>query len=462
MNLPRRKLPVLIALATVFTSAVLLWNLSIEPEKYAGPVRIQLAYPLQSLNPTVSKDWQTVLINNHIYPRLIPRGHESGTPYITERIEFLCTNPPSDSLTDACKEVRISFKPRTFQDCQGRDFSVEDLRTEFETIINKTPWLLPNARRCDAGAGKICMVGVYRTDVQRRMHSVSFRFGWSKAKDEDARYGAGPYCLTQRTKTGEGLTEGLLEPKDRSPGLPQIRFTVSQNAENDFHFALYGSTKLLKAKRLNIQAHTPIGYYVVTNPTRHKSETVPWNLEESKGRINDVFLREKVFFSAGANINDIFPEGTAVTTTGESLSNRPLEFVLPDYLPACQELASALTEMWKKHGKAKAVCKDVVSFVYDHVWTPKRDWDGFIVGVTQHDPGRNTVEYEYFSPDSPESWVYDHPRPKEYYYLAGVGQSIVTVDGERFCGLRPNLFGLGDIFISDLLGCDRGWLGYNR
>lgn len=435
------------------------WNFSIKPTNHAGPVKIQLAYPITSLDPTYSKDWETVLINNHIYPRLIPTQHESRAPYITEHVGFTCVKPQNSVLTDDCKEVRISFTPQPFKNCLGRDVTIEDIRTEFETLVKKAPWLLPNMKRCDEGPSKICIEGTYRPDVQRRMHSVSFRFGWSKSHKEDVLFGAGPYCLTTKAKTQQGITEGLLAPKAEFSELPDIHFIVSQDPAYEFHFALYGSKKLLRGSRQNIQAHTPIGYYVVTNPAL-AGKTVPWNLEETKKKINEVFLREEVFFSAGTNINNIFPAGQAVTAGNVAkFPTKPLEFVLPDYLPACQELASGFNETWRKYGKAKAVCKDVVSFVYEHVWNPKRDWDGFIVGVTQHDPGRNTVEYEYFSPDSPESWVYDYPNPKEQYYLAGVGQSIVTVDGDRFCNLRPNLFGLGDIFITDLLGCERGWFG---
>lgn len=452
-----RFLTIGIPVAAAIGAAV--WTFSNRPEKHSGPVKIQLAYPITSLDPSYSKDWETVLINNHIYPRLIPTQHESRAPHITEHVDFVCLKPANKVLTDDCKEVQISFTPRPFKDCMQREVTISDLRAEFETLVKKAPWLLPKMQRCDDGAERICVSGVYRPDVQRRMHSVSFRFGWSKAKKDDSLNGAGPYCLTQKAKTQQGITEGALTPNHDYQELPEIHFLVSQDPAYEFNFALYGSKKLLRGKRLNIQAHTPIGYYVVTNPAL-AGKTVPWNLEETKNKINDVFLREEVFFSAGTNINNIFPAGSAVTR-GDSNSHaaKPLEFVLPDYLPACQELAAGFNETWKKYGKVTAVCKDVVSFVYEHVWNPKRDWDGFIVGVTQHDPGRNTVEYEYFSPDSPESWVYDYPNPKAQYYLAGVGQSIVTVDGERFCELRPNLFGLGDIFISDLLGCKQGWFG---
>lgn len=444
--------------AAVLLAGVIVWRPGTQKAGQPKEVKIQLAYPIKSLDPTYSKDWETVSINNHIFTRLVPTQHASKAPFVASRVDFSCVLPEGSPLKEGCQNVKISFEPKLFKDCMGRQYTTADIQKEFEAIIKSTPWILPKSKPCDDGPGRVCLVGTYRPDVQRRMHSVTLRFGWSKQKKEDPQFGSGPYCLTAKTRSEQGITEGFLTPKKEYSDFPEIHFMVSQDPKSEFHFALYGSKNLLVGNRKNIQAHTPIGYYVVTNPAL-VGNTVPWNLEQTKKAISDTFLREEVFFPTGSNITNIFPAGSAVTDTATgSYPKKALEFVLPDYLPKCQELAASLTQAWKKFGNAKAVCKDVVSFVYNHVWNPKRDWDGFIVGVTQHDPGRNTVEYEYFSPDSPDSWIYDYPKPKQLYYLAGVGQSIVTVDGERFCGLRPNLFGLGDIFVTDLLPCKQGWL----
>jgi hypothetical protein len=243
---------------------------------------------------------------------------------------------------------------------------------------------------------------------------------------------------------------------DHRDTLPPVRFFVSEDAKSDFNLALYGSKKLITGNRKNVHAHTPVGFYVVTNQSL-ANQSLPWNQKDSKELIDQVFLREGVFFSAASNITKIFPVGSALAEGPRfTRSERQLEFVIPDYLPACEELAKKFTAQWKEPANARAVCKDIVSFVYDHVWGAKRDWDGFIVGVTQW--GRRTAQQDYFSPDSAISWTYEYPKPEKLFYLAGVGQSLVTVDGERFCDLKPNLFGLGDVFVTDLIPCQRNWI----
>lgn len=451
-----KKISVLVGviLLAAIAGAIQLVRKHQDQEEQLSEVRIQLAYPIKLLDPTHSKDWETVSINNHIFHRLIETEYAPKTPFIAPRVDFVCTAPAGAPVAEGCQTVQISFAPKPLEDCMGRKYSVQDIQGEFERIIKATPWILPKSQPCNDGPAKVCLSGVYRPDIQRRMHSVTLRFGWSKQTEKDPLFGSGPYCLTAKQRTDQGITEGVLTPKGGFRGLPEIKVFVSQDPKDDFNFALYGSKKLLAGTRKNVQAHTPIGYYVVTNPALVKF-SVPWNLESTRKRISETFLKEEVYFPIGSNIDNIFPAGAAVLAKDERpKATRKLEFVLPDYLPKCKELSEELTSSWKASG-ATAVCKDIVSFVYNHVWNKKRDWDGFIVGVTQHDPGRNTVGYEYFSPDSPDSWIYDYPEPPKLYYLSGVGQSLVTVDGKRFCGLKPNIFGLGDIFITDLIPCGR-------
>ena len=65
----------------------------------------------------------------------------------------------------------------------------------------------------------------------------------------------------------------------------------------------------------------------------------------------------------------------------------------------------------------------------------------------------DSIRNQYFSPESPESWTYEYAKAEDLFFLVGMGQSIVTVDAERICEIKPNPLGLGDIYVTDLLSC---------
>ena len=217
--------------------------------------------------------------------------------------------------------------------------------------------------------------------------------------------------------------------------------------------ALYGTRELLKGSRKNVQAHTPLAYYVITNPSLARYQ-LPWNTAETRRLINEHFVREEVFFPKASGVEGLVPAGNALGKDGNKLAPQVApEFVIPDYLPGCLDLAAKLTDSWS--GTAKASCANIVTYVQGKVREKRGTWSAFLVGLSPADPGRDSLKLQYFSTDSPDSLTYDFPDSEALFYLAGIGQSLVTVDGERVCDLRPNVLGLGDIFATDFVRCGR-------
>ncbi len=58
--------------------------------KSGSVVKVQFAYPVTSLKPLDYKDWQSVFLGNHIYPRLTPQDRDPRLNYITKSIAFRC------------------------------------------------------------------------------------------------------------------------------------------------------------------------------------------------------------------------------------------------------------------------------------------------------------------------------------------------------------------------------------
>lgn len=424
----------------------------------AGPLVIQFAYPVISIDPPAYDDWQSVFIGNHIYPRLLPEEHRPWIPFVADGVDVRCVIPDVSPNDEKCTEIRIAFKPRPFSDCMGRDYSAEDIRKEFEAILAVKSWALPQWKRCEeVGSGEVCVIGKNTSDAARRMRNTNMRFGWSKKEAEDQRFGAGPYCLSATHEKDGTLSGGVMSPHIASPKLPSIEFRVSQDKDLDFSLALYGSKNLLKGARRNVQTHTPLAYYVISNP-KYADLQLPWHSLETKRLIHSFLVSHEVFFPENDHLAALVPQGSPPEneTAVPSLASMPLEFVIPDYLPDCEELAESLTKIWSKNNQARAVCRDIVSYVMQNVRGKKDgNWHGFAVGVSASDPGRDSVRVQYFSPLSPESWTYDYPTPERFYYLVGMGQSLVTVDSDKICDLRPNPLGLGDVFATDLVPCGK-------
>lgn len=428
------------------------YGLSYFTKNEVPPFTMQFAYPVTSIDPNAYDDWESVFIGNHIYPRLLPDSSRPSIISITDTLKVECERPEISLDSEKCTTVKITFTVKPFTDCTGKTFTIENIRKEFESLLSSKSWALPGWKRCNSQPNEFCVQGRNTLDVERRMKNVNFRFGWSQQSSADTVFGAGPYCLKSKRGKDGGFEEGELFPNQNNSKLPTIAFHVSKAKETDFNAAIYGSHDLLQDKRKNVQAHTPLAYYVITNP-RLEGLQLPWNTAQTKQIFHSFLVEHEVFFSDGAALSQLAPSGKALEPQGKSVSKGSLQFVIPDYLPECQKLADTINTQWGTSSKAKAICTDIVSWAMDKVKSPKRDWDGFIVGLSASDPGRDAIRIQYFSPHSPDSWTYNSASSENFYYLVGMGQSIVTVDGVNFCDIKPNLLGLGDIFINDFLPC---------
>jgi len=414
---------------------------------------VQFAYPISSLDPSIYDDWESGFIGNHIYYRLLPEENKPWIPYLTENVSISCAKPSSPVLNDTCKLVKISFTPKKFNDCMKRVYTIDDIRNEFEAILNAKGWVVPGWKRCNAGEDSICVTGSYVPDQYRRMRAVYFRFGWLKANKNDEVFGSGVYCLRGRYDEKSNIGQGELYPLLNTELLPLVKFHTSQSKNDQFHFAIYGTNELLTDARKNIQVHTPLAYYVISNPLLDKYY-LPWNTRESKKIIHDMLTEKDVFFSETPQFVKFAPEGKADKIFHNKQFKGQLEFAIPNYLPACTKLANALNKEWRGISNARAMCTDIVEYITKKVVSDKKGWDGFFVGISASDPSRDSLRYQYFSTNSPDSWTYKYPEPDKLFYQVGIGQSLATVDGKKICNIRPNPLGLSDLFVTDLLSCE--------
>ncbi len=419
------------------------------------PVKILFAYPITYLDPTLYDDWETVFIGNHIYVRLLPEEYRPRVPFVTKEIKATCNEPLGSDIGSTCRQIKMSFAPIPFTDCSGHRYAIDDIRKEFEALLTVKSWAIPQWKRCEEATSEICVIGKNTGDINRRMKNLNFRFGWSKKQTGDDFLGAGPYCLKAAFNTNLKIEAGILKPRDATSQFPPVEFMVGAGKDFEFNVALYGTKELLRGSRKNIQAHTPLAYYVVTNPLL-AGHRLAWNTQKTKDTINAYLVRHEVFFPQTTGIEKLVPSGAALDAFGKITAlDSETDFAIPDYLPGCRELAASLTASWTVRGRVKATCTNIVTFIQEKVREKRGKWSGFLVGVSPADPGRDSIKLQYFSKDSPDSWTYDYPRPDALFYLAGIGQSLVTVDGKQVCDLKPNVLGLGDVFVTDFVGCEK-------
>lgn len=423
------------------------------PQETPSPLVVQFAYPVTSIDPSAYDDWESVFIGNHIYRRLLPEDDKPWISYVTKKLEITCAKPLGAILGD-CYSVRLSFKVLPFSDCEGRRYDATDVRAELAQVLSAKAWILPGWEACGGKQDEVCILSKNFPDTERRLRNVYFRFGWRKSTPSDRTFGSGTYCLRKKMGTDKTITAGDLVPLDGKQRLPSTSFHVSQKSTDSFHVALYGSTHLLAGTRRNIHAHTPLAYYVVSNPSL-ADYRLPWNTLATRETVNLHLVKNEVFFADTPHYVRLAPEGNALTSEATKSSlGKSLEFVIPDFLPQCPVLAAALNKQWKDQSPSiEAVCRDIVTYVVENVRGRKKPWAGFLVGVSPSAPGRDSIRNQYFSPESPESWTYDYPKPENLFYLVGMGQSLVTVDSKRVCDIKPNPLGLGDLSVSDFLPC---------
>jgi len=438
----------------LFTLALLFQISPIQKSAAPEPMILQFAHPATSLNPLVYDDWSSVFIGNHIYPRFI---HEESRPEVPSVARDLILNcKDGTELNSQCPVLRLTFSIAPFSDCEGRDYSAQDIKAEFFQIIGKKSWILPHMRECEAEGSDICVDLPNAPDIKRRLSNLYTRFGWSKATAADKNIGAGPYCLSIISRKGDEIQAGKLQSK-ASVNLPRlIHFHTSIDVERHFNIALYGTSELLTGQRVNVMTHTPLGYYVVTNPKK-KNHWIPWNTNSTKAIIKSHFQHFNLIYSADHQIGEVLPKGTASSTEAVEYGKSDLAstLALPDYIPQCQILSEQLNLHWRaKRLRSRAECINTSYFVEQMMTDKARKWGGFLTPLSPGAPGRNAIHYQYFSADSAEAWTGSEKQSDQYYYLVGIGQSFVTVDNSTICGLKPNSMGHGDIFITDFAPCD--------
>lgn len=405
---------------------------------------LQIAFPISSLNPLIYDDWSSVFVGNHIYRRLFPEPDRPGVLAVTDRVNI-----------SEGGEIRFEVKP--FQDCMGRSFTAGDIRAEFENILETKTWILPGWKRCESRSkNEICVSAPKVTDIKRRMRNLYFRFGWSKVGDKDTSIGTGPYCLTGIKNAGTNIIEGEFKPISTASGLEKISFITSESPVNKFNIALYGTNELVTGNRINVQTLTPLAYYVVTSE-RYGGYRLPWNTKDSRDIMWRHLSEAEVFYPTETKLEEVLPQGGALERSQKPYKGtRTLEFALPDYLPKCSVLADKLTARWKElKQNAVAKCANTSLLIENVTKRGLTDWFGMMSPLSPGAPGRGAIEYQYFSPYSKESWTGKAHDASALYYMLGVGQSLATVDNERYCGLRPNSMGLGDVFITDFIRCAR-------
>lgn len=431
-------------------------------------VSVQLAFPVTSLNPVIYDDWSSVFVGNHIYRRLFNEKDRPEISTVTDSVKFECVSNKNDANIDHCERLQISFVVKPFQDCLNRTIDANVVRHEFETILTEKTWILPNWKRCTKQnnyATDLLCYEVHRIpDIKRRLHNLYFRFGWSLASQKDSIFGSGPFCLNNVIQNAEYVIQsGTLKPAIHNSSinsksiLPIIDINTSESADLPFHIALYGTKELLKGHRVNVQTHTPLAYYLVTNKM-YKHTRMPWNTERSRKIIVQHMTRSEMLFPVTTKLHEIVPVGTAIESSihlPKYHLKKRLTLMLPDYFPNCSSLAETLNQLWRNESEnAEAICGNTSKLTEDFTKRNFTEWQGMLSPLSPGAPGRNAIRYQYFSPLSKESWTSSDTNPDSLFYCLGMGQSLATVDNEKICGLKPNSMGLGDVFITDLIPCN--------
>lgn len=413
---------------------------------------IQLAYPVQSLNPTIYDDWSSVFVANHVLRPLLNAQNNTALEAVSDSLDVECL-PSSES----CSESTLRIKFNTFDDCMGRPYRVSDLVAEFYEILDKKKWLVPGWKKCELlESSEACIVFPTIDDIQRRMEAIYFRFGWSKLQESDASIGAGPYCARYVKRSGGTITSAIVDWK----GQPSFHFSTSTSSDGIFDAALYGSEDLVNPRRRNIAVNTPLGYYFVTHK-KFANVVTPWNTEKFAEILRKRLTQSKTIFDVSSSfMMNFLPSGSAISG---SQSNLPKEtvatIILPDYLAKCQEVSQDAMKYLGQIGyaKIKIECQDLLKFQKSHVWPVSGDglFDAFLSPLSPGAPMRNAILIQYFSSTSAESYTSDYPTPDKLFYLVGVGPTEVTINSSSLCDIKSTSLGLSNLMIDDFIACKK-------
>lgn len=425
-----------------------------------APLRVQFGFPVTSLDPLIYDDWSAVFVGNHIYHRFIAEPERAIAQGIAGNLKMRCDGIESVQMN--CPRIRVSFSIEPFKDCMGRTYSVDDIKKEFSMIIDEKTWILPDHELCHEPGADVCLTATNVPEIARRLKNLYMRFGWSKASASDGMFGSGPYCLKVTRKKNETIYGGELQLQASQVGgahLPQkIEFNQSIDPAEPFDVALYGTSALLRGNRRNIPTQTPLGYFVVSN-SKLRSQLLPWNTVQVRDIIKKHLDRHELTYAQRSALDDLLPKGGAVEgglrKRVGNLRERERVLSLPDYLPDCESLKSALNEHWSQaKSSALAECANTSALAEQIVKHGKSDWGGFLTPISPGVPGKNSIAYQYFSPESRESFTGPAKNAAELFYLTGIGQSFTTLDGVNLCRLKANPLGLGDVFVSDFVRCN--------
>jgi len=422
----------------------------------SSSVKVQLGFPVLALDPKIYDDWSSVFIGNHIYYRFFSEKNRQWDYAIARDFVISCLDRKTNQDIESCDQIQVKFNLNPFSDCNDNVLSKDILAREFNEILKEKTWVLPNFRACYETGYDLCYQGKSVKDIQRRLGNLYFRFGWS-LNGKGKKIGSGPYCLEVKEKNEKSIFSGRLVPKS-GLDLPVIEFFTSGQSGEKYNFALYGHSKLQTDHYMMIPAQTPLAYYMVTNK-KWASYNVPWNEKAFKDDLRKYLMEENLIYddySSEKLINFVSSGSAAVKPNKKPFKSDQFAVIsLPDYLPGCKNSANFLKKgLEKKYKKIIVQCENTSKLIDEKLRLKQGSWDVFLSPLSPGAPGRESIQYQYFSSDSKESWTEKYKEPTELYYLAGIGQSWVVIDRVKICGLNPNPLGQGDILVTDMKMCD--------
>lgn len=429
------------------------------PKRSADEVKVLFPYPILSLDPLVYDEWHAVFVGNHIYRRLVAEPARS-IPGASKQMTIKCATPVKSLSPGAgCSEIKVLINFERFKDCSGMEVTVDDLKKVFFETLNRMSWIFPNHRKCSDEKYDICTSGPFVADIERRLQNLYLRFG-SRNKDREQVVGTGPYCLDNVKKNSDGMIiGGRLKPQQDFNKLPAIIFESTPDNNQFLDLALFGFTKNNDKNRIEMNSHTPLGYYIVSNPGL-ESQCLPWEIPSTIQVIRDhLYNQSLIFKEANPLLKMLSAGGKKLCANNQAMLARDkFVFILPNFMAGCAVLAHKLELHWRSLSpnimNARVLCGDTTKLIMDEVVTHKKSWSGFLTPISPGYPGRNAIEVQYFNSELSSSWLWGSRNPEKNYTLVGIGQSNLILNKKRFCKILPSPLGLGDLFITDLIPCE--------
>lgn len=454
-----KKLPFfVVAFILLLGSIFQLWKRWTEETK---SLKVRFTYPIISLDPRIFDDWGSVFVTNHIFRRLVSDPNFDSELQIADQYVIRCAEDSNLSYLDkACKNIKIDFHLKELRDCEGNEISHEQIASELNIVLQNKPWILPKWQIVAHNPRLLTLVGEKLTDIRRRLRTLYFRFGFSYASEKLAKkkpIGTGPYCLTHYEIIKNRIIAGKLisHPQFVNP-IPNIIFSSkeSNSWKDPADIDIYGDENFfVKGGELK-SVNTPVAFYV-TSHDRFQPQNLLWNTPEVQSLIQKYLIKQNAIMDKpSAVILNLIPSGTVKRAQLNRIhpTTELKQFLIPDYLPHCQELAVSLNRFSKqqKFDDYHFYCSDLMVFLTEHV-RGDRQFDGCLVVFTPGSPYPNNIQDQYFSPQSLESMTGQARNPEDLYYLVGVGDSLIRVNPQRILDVKVNSLGLGNIFVSDMI-----------